>query len=108
MSRVHRSLRSSLALPLALSATLFLAGCGDGVSGTYIAEGGMPMTMQFKGGGKVVVSGAGDTQEGTYTVSGDKVVVNVKEFGEPLTLVKRSDGALTSQGGMFTVTLKKK
>jgi hypothetical protein len=98
--------RPRILATLAIGACLLLAGCGDSVRGTYQAEGGVPMTMEFKSGGKVTISAMGETKEGTYKLDGDKVIVTMDN--EPATFVKQKDGTLTSQGGMLGVTLKKK
>jgi hypothetical protein len=98
--------RSRIFTPLALCACLFLTACGDSVRGTYQAEGGMPMTMEFKSGGKVIMAGMGEKTEGTYKVDGDKVVVTIDN--QPATFVKQKDGTLVSQDGMLAVTLRKK
>jgi hypothetical protein len=103
----HRLSTVALA-PIALCMCLFLAACGDSVKGTYSAEGGMPMSMTFKSGGKVTVSMGGQSQEATYKVSGETVTVDSKDLGGPVTFTKQKDGSLVSQGGMMSVTLKKK
>jgi hypothetical protein len=97
--------RSTLA-SIALCATLVLAGCGDGLSGTYAAEGAVPMSFQFRSGGKVVATVAGESKEGTYTVNGNTVVVTME--GSPATFTRQKDGTLAAQGEMMGLTLKKK
>jgi hypothetical protein len=89
------------------AACMLLVGCGGGgPSGTYSSDGPIPMSMTFKGGGKVTISGMGETKEATYTVEGDRVIVTLD--GSPATFVKQKDGSLAAQGEMAGMTLKKK
>ena len=97
---------------LAACLALFIAGCNTNVSGTYSAEMmGTTMTLELKSGGAAVVTmvagGQTEKKEGTYTVSGDTVTINI-EKGEPATFVKQKDGSLAAQGQMNGLTLKKK
>jgi hypothetical protein len=90
---------------LLLSATLFTACGGGGVTGTYVHEERMPdgnsmrMALQLAGGGKAVMSlKGGPGQElpsvtGTYTVAGDQVTVVLDGDTDVYTL---KDGALVS------------
>ena len=69
-----------------LGPVLFLAGCGGGVSGTYVGgDDSLLKSLTFKDDGKVdvvLINGVGG--EGTFEVDGDKVRVsangNVTEF----------------------------
>jgi hypothetical protein len=80
---------------------LYVAGCGDAVSGKYADDTGV-MSVEFKSGGKATVSIGGTPIETTYTVSGKTVTFTVNGDSKSLTI--NDDGSL-SGGGM---TLKKK
>lgn len=88
--------------------SLFLAGCGDSLSGTYAAEMGPGATfsIEFKSGGKATVSAMGETKQGTYTLNGDKVTVTIDK--DPATFTRQKDGSLVAEGAMVGMTLKKK
>ena len=107
-ARLRMGLRSPIAAMVVACLALVLAGCGDGISGTYSAEvgPGMAFTIEFKSGGKATISAMGEKKEGTYTVSGDTVTVTVDQ--DPATFVRQKDGSLVSQGNMAGMTLKKK
>lgn len=74
---------------------LALAGCGNGLDGTYRGEG--EDKIEFKDGGKVYVTmWPAPTLAGTYDVDGDKVIVTVNDQSIVFTL-----SGQTLEGGPF-------
>ena len=107
-SNAERKLASLVAR---LAATLMLAtclvGCGKSLSGTYAGDTILgSVSVEFKGGGRAFSSMGGQTRELTYTIEGDKVIVNTGKGKEVYTIQK--DGSLSSGNGLMGVTLKKK
>jgi hypothetical protein len=78
---------------------LALAGCGSKLSGTYHQTAGGAITLEFKSG-KVYSSVLGQTNEGTYEVKGDQVILHLKGEGD-VTLKLNSDGTLDTPLGTF-------
>lgn len=87
---IHGKL-ASLAL-----ATLLLAACSGGPSGTY--EGVMGSTITFSSG-KAHISLAGNTMEVDYSVEGDKIKLRGPGGGPDLVLTLHSDGTLDTPWG---------
>jgi hypothetical protein len=53
-------------------------GAGGGLGGTFTSVENDALTMQFKSGGTVVMAAAGlGSSSGTYTVDGEKILVNI-------------------------------
>ena len=75
---------------VALSAAVLLAGCGGGVSGTYVGGNDSFLgSLTFKDGGKVdvvLINGVGG--EGTYVVDGDTVRITANGQTNELTIGK--------------------
>ena len=103
--------RLSCVLLLAVLA-FALTGCG-GVTGTYAhtqsgPDGSGTVSIELKSGGAAVVSIKGDmgtiTQEGTYTVDGDNVIITFEGDAETFRIV---DGNLTGNAMGETLTLVK-
>lgn len=94
--------RSSLGLyGVLLLVCTFLAGCGDGYSGTtYTVEGGAGLIekIEFRSDNKVFVTGLGGTKEGTYKIDGDKVTIGIA--GDNAVFTRNSDGVLEGPLGM--------
>ena len=99
-------LRRAMVLMVVTSSMLFVAGCGDSVSGLYTDDSGQ-YKFDFKSDGKVSVTLLGSTQESTYTIKDKTVVVSVPGGGEPLSFAISDDGSLRNIGGPG-FTLKKK
>jgi len=83
-----------------IAALPFLAGCSDGVSGTY--EGKSGDTIEFDGGKVYVSMSPAPTLAGEYEMDGDKVILKVA--GQSLVLTHRGD---TLEGGPFGETYTK-
>lgn len=79
-----------------LLATLLLAACGGGPSGTY--AGVMGSTITFASG-KADISLAGNTMETSYSVEGDKIKLRGPGGGPDLVLTLHSDGTLDTPWG---------
>lgn len=77
-------------------ATLLLAACGGGPSGTY--EGVMGSTITFSSG-KADISLAGNTMEVGYSVDGNKIKLHGPGGGPDLVLTLHSDGTLDTPWG---------
>ena len=88
------NIRTALLAPLL--ATLLLAACGGGPSGTY--EGVMGSTITFASG-KADISLAGNTMELAYRVDGDKISLRAPGGGPDLVLTRRADGSLDTPWG---------
>jgi len=73
---------------------LVLAACGGGVQGSYLfGEDGEGITLELRGGDVAVVSIAGLAEtEGTYSVDGDTVTLEMDGETESFTIV---DGNLS-------------
>ncbi len=84
----------SLVPLLAIWLTLGLAGCGNGLSGTYGKKG--EVSFQFQSNGKVELDVIGPVQEATYVVEGDKVKISSATIG---TMVLRIDKEGCLDGG---------
>jgi len=97
--------RRVIVLVVVSSSMLFIAGCGDSVSGLYTDDSGQ-FKFDFKSDGKVSVTLISDTKEATYTIK-DKTVVVTVPGGEALSFAISDDGSLRSIGGPG-FTLKKK
>ena len=72
-------MRASL---LPLSGIAFVMACsgssGSGVTGTYSAAGGVPISLQLKSRGAVTVAAEGlGSSTGTYTVDGEKLIITM-------------------------------
>jgi hypothetical protein len=102
---LNRLLGRVMVLLVVASSLLFIAGCGDSVSGVYTDDSGT-FKFDFKSDGKVSVTMIGSTAEATYTVKDKTVVVSVPG-GESLSFAISDDGSLRAIGGPG-VTLKKK
>lgn len=104
----HRRLFSRLlAMATWLTLSVALAGCGNRMSGTYVAAD-MPagaMTLEFKSGDKAVFTVLGETREVKYTVEGDKVIMHHPDGNQVYTI--ESDGRLTTDA-LLGRTLTKK
>jgi hypothetical protein len=75
-----------------LGALAALAGCGDGLAGTYVPDGfAIVQKVELKAG-KAYVTVLGTTKEGTYTVDGDKVSINVA--GDATVFTRDAKGCL--------------
>jgi len=68
--------RRVIVLVVVSSSMLFIAGCGDSVSGLYTDDSGQ-FKFDFKSDGKVSVTLISDTKEATYTIKDKTVVVTV-------------------------------
>jgi hypothetical protein len=90
--------RSLSAVVLAL---LLLAGCSDGVTGTYADKVGF-MSFRFDGHGGVVQNTLGLEIEMTYRVADDEITV-VGPHAE-MVLRRLPDGALEGPDGMRLVS----
>ncbi len=73
-----RTLRTCLP-SLGLSIALFACGgSSSGLSGAYRSGDDVPLSIEFKSGGKVVVSmGEMGSSSGTYTLDGEKILVEI-------------------------------
>jgi hypothetical protein len=85
------NIRTRLLAPLL--ATLILAACGGGMSGTW--EGGMG-SIRFESG-KAYATLLGSTREMKYSTDGDKVVLHSSE-GD-LVLTRNADGSIDTPWG---------
>lgn len=92
------NIRTRLLAPVL--ATLLLAACGGGMSGTYEGEMGM-VTLTFHGN-KVDATVLHGTQQLTYSTDGDKVLLHSPQGN--LVITRNKDGSLNTPWG----TLKKK
>ncbi|MGH8182874.1 MAG: hypothetical protein ACREPH_04355 [Rhodanobacteraceae bacterium] len=81
-----------------LLASLLLAACGSGISGTY--EGGMG-SIKFESG-KADVTLMGMTRETKYSTNGSKVVLQSPEGN--LVLTRNKDGSLDTPWGTMKKT----
>ena len=100
MGTVVRSLVGGIVLMVAFSS----AACGSKVEGTYTNTGGM-VTVDLKSGGKATITMMGESAPCTYTVKGDKVMLDCRPKGETMDLMIHDDGSLTGPG--FIGSMKK-
>jgi hypothetical protein len=103
--------RKSLSLLTRLAACWIIAacltGCGKNVKGTYTGDTPIgTVTLEIRGGHKALGSMGGQSRELTYTVDGDKVIIDTGKGKEVYSIQK--DGSLSRGTGMMSVTLKKK
>ena len=87
--------------------TALMAGCGNKVTGTY--SNGM-MTIELKSGGKAVLTMGLTSDDVTYEVQGDKIILHDPKSGaakDNLTLTRKDDGNLALVGEMGSMILKK-
>lgn len=87
---------------------LLLAGCGDGLSGTW--EGGVmgEQTLTFHGNGKATQQMEGMEAELSYEVEGDKVKLrNPEQPGATLVLTRRDDTLTGGPMGLLEYKLRK-
>jgi hypothetical protein len=96
------NIRSKFLAPLL--ATLLLAACGSGLSGTYTDPMGVS-SYTFKPGGVVEVGAMGATTEMHYEVDGKDVKIGLK--GGPMQVMTiQQDGSISGPMGI-TLTKKK-
>jgi hypothetical protein len=81
-----------------------IGGCGSKMEGTYTNTGGM-VTLDLKSGGKANFSLMGENYACTYTVKGDKVMLDCSPKGEKVDFTIHDDGSLTGPG--FIGAMKK-
>ena len=98
-----RSIMRLVAMLMFAASVFVVTGCGNGVTGTYVAEdkatedSGMKFTLELKSGGVAVLTiGGPDDQAappvtGTYTVEGDKIITMLDNDRDELIL---KDGKL--------------
>ncbi len=87
--------------------TALLAGCGNKVSGKYSNE---LMTIEFKSGGKAVFTMGVLSNDATYEIQGDKIILHDPKSGagkDDITLTRKDDGTLALMGEMGSMILKK-
>lgn len=94
--------RTALLAPLL--ASLLLAACGGGLSGTYTDPMGIS-SYTFEPGGKVEMSAMGASVEMPYEVDGNKVRIKLPG-GAAQVLTIKPDGSISGPGGV-TLTKKK-
>jgi len=83
---------------------LTLGGCANKAVGVY--SGGEPpfsMSVDLKSNGNAYLTTVAGTEQGTYTMDGDKVVIKIKDVKTVFTL--SPEGAL--KDGPLGLTLKK-
>jgi len=87
---------SSIRLGFILLSVVAAVGCSGGLQGKYATEkNAFPdVSLDFQSGDKVIVTGIGQSTEGTYKVEGDKVIVTAQ--GATLNFTKNSSGDLES------------
>lgn len=85
-------------LASALLATLLLAACGGGLSGTYSDPMGIT-SYTFQPNGKVEMNAMGASMELKYEVDGNKVKF-VLPGGAAQVLTINSDGSISGPGGI--------
>lgn len=85
----------------ALLATLLLAACSNGLSGTYQDPMGIA-SYTFGSGGKVEVSAMGSTVEMRYEVDGNKVKIGMSgnANGPTQVMTIQPDGSLSGPMGI--------
>jgi hypothetical protein len=87
-------MRNLCAAVIVITLGLTLAGCGKSVSGVYKDSSGM-VSVEFKSGGVATVNTTiGGSQDGTYTISGNKV--SVTAGGQNMQMTLNDDGTLDS------------
>lgn len=93
-----------IALLAPLLASLLLAACGGGLSGTYTDSTGIA-SYTFGPGDKVEVNAMGASVEMPYEVDGNKVRIKLPGGAEQV-LTIQPDGSISGPGGI-TLTRKK-
>jgi hypothetical protein len=87
-------MRNLCAAVIVITLGLTLAGCGKSVSGVYKDSTGM-VSVEFKSGGVATVSGQLiGSQDGTYTINGNKI--SVTAGGQNIQMTMNDDGTLDS------------
>jgi hypothetical protein len=88
------NIRSKLLAPIL--ATLLLAACGGGISGTY--QGGFG-SIKFESG-KAYATLMGVTSQLVYSTDGDKIILKSPKGN--LVLTRNKDGSINSPWGTMT------
>lgn len=83
-------------LASALLATLMLAACGGGMSGTY-GDAGANFTITFSGSTVDLDMGLAGTHEMKYSVDGNKIVLKTPQGN--LVLTRNADGSISTPWG---------
>ena len=90
----YKTVLSTLVVSLFL---LTVIGCDKSLSGKYIGDG---VTIEFKDGGKAVVTVMNSPVDATYTITGNTVVCNAAGGATPpLSLTINDDGTLKTPDG---------
>ncbi len=97
----------SLVLLLVTLASLAACdGCGSSVQGTYSDPNGA-FTLELKSGGNAAFTFMGQTAQCTYTVDGNKLMLDCKGDPGKVTFTIHDDGSLTGPPGTFMPALRK-
>lgn len=91
-------------LSLIIATFLLTASCSGGFGGTYSNGSAM---LEFRSGGKVVLTFMGESKTCAYKKDGTKVSITCPGEAEPVELVIHDDGSLTGGWmGIFRKTEK--
>ena len=109
-------MKKLISLLLVASLLLVLAACGgkDALAGTWTGDLGLDgvVTWTFDGNGKVKFDNEFSKQDGTYTISGDQVTIQLELWDNAQTFTFSVDGnSLTmneNSGGGLCGTYEKK
>jgi hypothetical protein len=82
-----------------LLATLLLAACGGGMSGTYQGEAG---SIKFESGKAYATLGPASTLELKYSTDGDKILLKSPQGN--LVLTRNADGSIDTPWGRMKKT----
>lgn len=97
-------MNKSAVLLLSVALMVSLAGCGSRAVGVY--SGGQDifkMTVDLKANGNAYLTTAAGTEQGTYALDGDKVIIKLGKSRTVFTLTPEG----TLEDGPFGLTLKK-
>ena len=102
---ITRRLRRLLPVMWILFATVGIASCGSGVTGTYHDATGN-VSLDLQSGGKAHISVMGEQHDLTYKVEGNKITLHdpADAQGDEVVATLNSDGTLA----LAMWTLKKK
>lgn len=97
---------------VALAVCLLVTGCSKSVNGTYTSTGGLMggmITIEFKSGGKAYITSImGPTVEASYTMDGDKILIESTKDRPKIVLTLEKDGTISGfPGGTKLEKVKK-
>lgn len=101
MSKKMRMSVITIALSLLF---VFFIGCGNTLSGKYVADDILHSTMEFTSDGKVSIGAFGISADGTYEIKGSEIRITYTILGADFSLTKdfeRNGNSIVIDGMKF-------